>query len=96
VSDFYAGVGISELIQQIQNSEDWFVIARVSDHLQKTTQHTQLISFVENFKPYLLDLEEHLHNELEKTHFRCEYIYEIVWHCAQNISYPSFYGIWNN
>ncbi|MBW4694687.1 MAG: NACHT domain-containing protein [Lyngbya sp. HA4199-MV5] len=94
--NFYAGVEVSELIQQIQNSEDWFVIAKVSDHLQKTTQHTQLINFVENFKPYLLDLEEHLHDELEKTHFRCEYIYEIVWRCAENINYPSFYGAWNN
>jgi hypothetical protein len=36
----------------------------------------------------------------EKTYhedfIRFEYCYEIVWHCAQNMDYPSFYEVWHS
>ena len=86
----YAEVRVSELMQQIQSSEDWFLVARVSEHLQKTVGYVQLVDFIENLKPYLLDLKEHSYDDLRKTHFRSEYIYEIIWQCAQNITYTKF------
>ncbi len=90
----YREIKFDELIQQIQSSDDWFVVVRVTEYLQRTLEGFQLLEMVKALKPYLLDMQEYLSDELGKMHFRYEYIYEIVWHCAQNMSYPDFYRAW--
>jgi hypothetical protein len=87
---------VSVLMNQIKNSEDWFVVVRVSEQLQETIEDFQCIEVVENFKPYLLDLKEHVSDEFETKHFRCESIYDIIWHCVQNMRYSAFYNAWKN
>ncbi|WP_062291095.1 NACHT domain-containing protein [Nostoc piscinale] len=88
-------LGDSELIEQVQNSEDWFVIVRATENLQNILKISQLVEIVKTFKPYLLELHEYLSDEVENKHFRYQYIYEIVWHCAQNMTYPDFYNAWH-
>jgi len=92
----YSKAEIDELIQQIKTSEDWSIVVKVVEDFQKIIETPQLITIVKDLKLYLLDLQDYLIDELENKHFRYEYIYAIVWHCAQNMDYPVFYQAWQN
>ncbi|MEA5575665.1 NACHT domain-containing protein [Anabaena sp. UHCC 0451] len=91
----FSALGFRELIDQLQNSEDWFVVVSVTEQLKNTRKISQLMAIVKLFKPDIVDLQEYLSYELENKHFRYQYIYDIVWHCAQNMTYPDFYRAWH-
>lgn len=90
----HENTSIIDLVQLIQSSEDWLSIVKTVEHLQQTLVGTQFIEVVERLKPYLIDIKTHSLDELKNKHFRYEYIYKIIWHCAQEMEYPSFYEIW--
>ena len=95
-NDSFIEEELSVLMKQIQKSEDWFEVVRASEQLQKIIDDFQCIEVVEKFKPYVLDLKEHLSDEFETKHFRCESIYDIIWHCTQIMRYSAFYNAWKN
>jgi len=92
----YENTSIIKLIQLIQNSEDWFLIVKTVEHLQQILAGTQFVEVVARLKPYLIDIKTHSLDELKDKHFRYEYIYKIIWHCAQEMEYPDFHEIWKD
>lgn len=55
--------------------------------LQLTTIE-QFIEVVENLKKYIS-------NTVKKKDFKRKDCYDIIWHCAKNLSYPDFYRAWH-
>ncbi|MBD2330082.1 SMEK domain-containing protein [Alkalinema sp. FACHB-956] len=92
----HMGMGTNDLIQLIQISDEWLLVLKTADLLQAKTEKCQLIEIINALKSYLFVLKNHLSDQLETKHFRYEYIYEIIWYCAQNISYPDFYQAWHD
>ena len=95
-SDLPNNVESDELMKQIQNSNDWLVVARATESLKAIIKDIETIEVIKRLKPYLLNLQGYSSDEFEKKHFRYQYIYEIAWHCAQKMSYPDFYRAWHS
>ena len=95
-SDLPKNVRLDDLMKQVQNSNDWSVVVRAVESLEKLIEGTEIIGVIKSLKPYLVNLQGYSSDEFEKKHFRYKYIYEVIWYCAQNMNYPEFYEAWHS
>jgi HEAT repeat protein/transcriptional regulator with XRE-family HTH domain/ABC-type dipeptide/oligopeptide/nickel transport system ATPase subunit len=81
-------IAIATLVQLIESAEDESSRWQAAESLKKILRTDQLADIVTVLKDYLSD--ETYKNDFEQ--FReC---YKVIWHCAQNMSYPTFYQAW--
>ncbi len=83
-------IAVTKLIQLIELTDDESICKQAAKSLKKILQEDQLAAIVTTLKAYLSD-------ETYKNDFtRFRYCYELVWHCAENMTYPAFYQAWHN
>ncbi len=80
---------IAALVQLLQSTQDESIRRRVAESLKKILRDDQLAEIVTALKYYLSD--ETYKNDIE----RFRECYEVIWHCAQNMTYPDFYQAWH-
>jgi HEAT repeat protein len=81
---------ITVLVQLLELTEDDSIRWRVAESLKRIVRDEQLTGVVKALKDYLS-------NETYKNDFRRFYqCYEVIWHCAQIMTYPDFYQAWHN
>ncbi len=80
---------ITELVRILETSEKKDVCRSAAKSLKKILQNNQMPSVVSALQHCLVD-------EVYETNFDLfSECYEVVWHCAQNITYPAFYQAWH-
>jgi hypothetical protein len=60
-----------------------------ADCLKEFLQHEDLSKVV-------IYLKDYLEKFYKNSSYRYEPVYNIIWHCAQNMTYPEFYKAWHN
>jgi HEAT repeat protein/energy-coupling factor transporter ATP-binding protein EcfA2 len=81
---------IPELLKLIQSTEDGNMCWRIADDLKKILRkEDQMAQVVTSIKGYLS--QESRRNNSR----RCCECYKLIWHCAQNMTYPAFYQAWH-
>jgi HEAT repeat protein len=80
---------IEELIVLILYSSDTPTRYQATEKLIKNIQISQLHSVVSDLKNCLSD------QVYDNDYILYDKCYEIIWHCAQNMSYPDFYQVWH-
>ncbi len=83
-------IAIKTLVQLIKSSEDEYTVSEAAESLQKILQDEQLAGIVTALKDYLSD------ERYENDRKRFDECYKVIWHCAQNMTYPAFYQAWHN
>lgn len=78
---------IAALIRVIENSQDKFTILEVEHSFIKHIQHSGLKLVVSKLKSGIVTQI--------KIKWRYKVYYQIIWHCAQNMTYPEFYQAWH-
>jgi energy-coupling factor transporter ATP-binding protein EcfA2 len=66
----------------------WYGITSLSDRLKSILQFDNMARTVTIFKNYLSNEKDKIYSE------QAEVLYDLIWHCAQNMSYPDFYKAW--
>jgi hypothetical protein len=67
------------VIQLLQNTQDEIIAEDTIYFLKKIFKSDLLKVVIEALKDYIEEAE----------------VYEIIWHCAQNMPYPDFYQAWH-
>jgi len=67
------------ILQILQTTEDEIIVDAAIYFLKKVSNSSLLTLIVTELKDYIEDAE----------------VYEIIWHCAQNMTYPDFYQAWH-
>jgi HEAT repeat protein len=80
---------IRELSDLIRNNSDTLTRYQVADKLVKNVKSDQLESVVSDLKDCLSQ------QVYENDYVLYDNCYKIIWHCAQDISYPDFYQAWH-
>jgi len=78
---------VKQLIQFLQSNRP--LLAVTPRTLTKILQGELFFVAVVNLKNYLQT------EDYERNPFRYEQIYQVIWHCAQNMLYPDFYQAWH-
>ncbi len=81
---------IAALIAIILTTNDEFTRYNVTDHLNKIVQNDQMPSVVSALQEFLCDATYETNFDLYK------YSFKIIWNCAQNLPYPTFYQAWHH
>jgi HEAT repeat protein/energy-coupling factor transporter ATP-binding protein EcfA2 len=81
---------IAVLVQLIKSAKNETILGRAADSLEEILPNEQLPAIVTSLKDYLST--ETYEYDIER--FRL--CYKVIWHCAQNMSYPAFYKVWYN
>jgi len=81
---------IADLTQFILTCEDKFRQERAAFFLTKMTETQQMTGVVTALKDCLSD--ETYENDFD----RYNNSYQVIWHCAQNLPYPTFYHAWHH
>jgi HEAT repeat protein len=76
------------LVELIQNTQNESICWQAADSLTSIVVEFQMVQVITALKGYLLD--ETYKNDFE----RYRNCYKVIWHCAQNMSYPDFYQAW--
>jgi HEAT repeat protein len=88
------GVGnqaaIEALVQLIESTQDQSTRWQAANSLKNILRDEQLAGIVTALKDYLSD--ETNENDFERFH-EC---YNLIWHCAQKMTYPDFYQTWHS
>ncbi|WP_442940812.1 hypothetical protein [Nostoc sp.] len=51
----------------------------------------------EHLPEVLITLKDYLSEQLYNNNsYRYEAVFNIIWHCAENMNYPDFYKAWHN
>lgn len=86
-------VAITTLVDLIRNSQDKYTRRRAAyslgEFLTESQETEEIKKVVTTLKYYLLD--ETYNNDSD----RFEDCYKVLWHCAQNLPYPTFYEAWH-
>jgi hypothetical protein len=92
---------IQALVQRLQYDHDywdnyWFisnywVISQAVKSLKKGLEELPIVGIITALKDYLSD--EILKKDFVRFVDAC---YDVIWHCAQILSYPEFYQAWHN
>ncbi|AVH63763.1 NACHT domain-containing protein [Nostoc sp. 'Peltigera membranacea cyanobiont' N6] len=77
------------LIENFMSGDNNFIDIAASS-LMEISKVDQLYQITSVMKSYLTP--ETYQNDISVYHNACK----IIWHCAQNLSYPEFYNAWNN
>jgi hypothetical protein len=80
---------IKELSDLIRNNSDTLTRYQVADKLVKNVKSNHLESVVSDLKDCLSQ------QVYENDYVLYDNCYKIIWHCAQNMSYPKFYQAWS-
>jgi HEAT repeat protein len=80
---------VTTLVKIIQNSEIDVVRNRAAYSLETILEKNQFTKVVSTLKPYLS--AQSYENRFQEFH---QY-YSLFWHCAQNMTYPTFYQAWH-
>ena len=75
---------IAELVKLLGSTQDKYTHWQVADSLKK-------IMRFHNFAEVVFALKKSL-NDSQRFNEQC---YAVVWHCAQNMTYPTFYQAWH-
>jgi HEAT repeat protein/energy-coupling factor transporter ATP-binding protein EcfA2 len=82
---------IATLTQLIRTSENKHIQREAADSLKNVLTETQQMTGV------VTALKDCLYDETYENDFdRCENSYKVIWHCAQNLPYPTFYHAWHH
>ena len=81
---------IPSLVKTVCQDNDHSVFMQAGEELQTLLTESQMPQVVNTLKHYLVS-EAHQNNRLR--FYTC---YQVVWYCAQNMSYPDFYQAWND
>jgi GTPase SAR1 family protein len=81
---------MKELIDLIRNNSDTLTRYLATEKLVRNIQIHQLESVVSDLKNCLSD------QVYENDYVLYDKCYEIIWHCAQNMTYPDFYEAWHH
>ncbi|MBD2039878.1 HEAT repeat domain-containing protein [Microcoleus sp. FACHB-672] len=82
---------IRALVELISNTEDESIGSQAADSLKKIlVKDKQMAGVVSALKDYLSN--ETYENEFD----RFKNCYEVIWHCAQTLPYPTFYEAWHH
>jgi hypothetical protein len=81
---------INTLESLIQNSESDEIRMKAAWQLKNILGEAQMVGVITVLKDYLSN--ETYENDYE----RYKPCYEIVWHCAQTLPYPTFYQVWHH
>ncbi len=81
---------VRALVKVIKSTENESIRKRTVDSLKKIRRDERLAEIVTALKDYLSD--ESYKNNRQRY---CE-CYKVIWHCAQNMSYPAFYQAWRD
>jgi hypothetical protein len=65
-------------------------LVNIANSLTKILQKEHLPQVVITLKDYL---GEQFYNN---NSYRYEAVFNIIWHCAENMNYPDFYKAWHN
>jgi HEAT repeat protein len=78
------------LIELVQTAQDKFTRLQAAASLRQIIRGNGLRLAVSGLKSSLA-------NQVKKNDFdRYFYCYEVLWHCAQNMTYPDFYQAWHH
>ncbi|WP_293126682.1 HEAT repeat domain-containing protein [Microcoleus sp. bin38.metabat.b11b12b14.051] len=81
---------IAALTELIRTSENESTRKQAADSLKEVLTETQQITGV------VTALKDCLSEKTYENDFdRCENSYAVIWHCAQNLPYPTFYDAWH-
>jgi HEAT repeat protein len=81
---------ITTLVKIIQNSQD------ESTRKQAVGSLKTLLTEAKKISEVVTNLKDCLSNETYENNFkRFHDCYEVIWHCAQNMTYPAFYQAWH-
>jgi HEAT repeat protein len=81
---------IAVLVRLIESTENELARQKSSDRLKDILRDEHLAGIVVALKEYLS--HETYKNDVQ----RFQDCYKLIWHCAQNMSYPDFYQAWHN
>lgn len=100
--DTFTLQGIIELLGKVAIGDKSVVkhliqfIRTHSPLLQLTPRALSKIILGDLFFEVVVDLKDDLQNEYYKSNpFRYQQIYQVIWHCAQNMTYQDFYQAWH-
>lgn len=68
------------MIKLLKTTQDEIVAEYAIEYLKKVLKNDLLAVVVEGLKDYIEDTE----------------CYQLIWHCAQNMTYPAFYEAWDS
>jgi HEAT repeat protein len=80
---------ITALVELIRNPQHGSIRRHAIDCLKRICAEVQMAEVVTLLKDYLS------YQTYENDFQRFSDCYEVIWHCAQNIPYPSFYQAWH-
>ncbi|HAX75114.1 MAG TPA: signal transduction protein [Cyanobacteria bacterium UBA11372] len=81
---------ITVLMQILESTKNEFICRRTAENLKKIMGEYFLARIVIALKGYLS------YETSENDSKRFDACYKVIWHCAQNMSYPDFYQAWHN
>ncbi|MEZ2239670.1 HEAT repeat domain-containing protein, partial [Microcoleus sp.] len=81
---------IATLIEILSATNDDHTRGNVTQSLNKIVQNDQMPSVVSALQQFHCDQTHETNSDLYKNCF------EIIWNCAQNIPYPTFYQAWHH
>lgn len=87
--DFDNSPSINTLFQILHNSPNLLILEEAFESLKIVLLPNMFLTTIKNLKVYVTSEEK------EKNYLNYSGCYEIVWHCAQHISYPEFYHAWH-
>jgi HEAT repeat protein/energy-coupling factor transporter ATP-binding protein EcfA2 len=88
---------LTNFFERRYNSEDSFIKYSHQKNISSVPRSLCKIMSVESYQLVIRHLKIYLSKESYKNDFdRFKSAYEIVWHCAQSMSYPDFYSAWNS
>jgi energy-coupling factor transporter ATP-binding protein EcfA2 len=81
---------IKALIYLMKNQDSALVLSEATESLINNIRG-------DFFKKVVKELKSNLADEMQEINpLRFKYSYEIIWHCAQQMSYPEFYNAWHH
>ncbi len=66
------------------------------DLLLYTANYLRKILPSDQMPQVVIALKDYLGEHYKNSSYRYEAIYNIIWHCAQNMTYPDFYKAWHS
>jgi HEAT repeat protein/transcriptional regulator with XRE-family HTH domain/energy-coupling factor transporter ATP-binding protein EcfA2 len=83
-------IAVAALVQLTTSTKDDVTRWHTAESLKKILRDEQLPGII-------TALKDHLSEEIYENDFeRFRECYKLIWHCAQNMTYPAFYQIWHN
>ena len=96
---------LSTLIKLIQTFDDWYTNteicnaqdrrSRYSSRLLNKANNLQKILSINQMPQVVVALKDYLSKSNWDSSYRYEACHRLIWHCAQNMTYPDFFEAWH-